>query len=241
MRIAVPFAVVLLAAQVAPALAADAPPPADEAARAGYALGYQIGGDLREQGLDVKADALAKGIADGLAGTEPAMKSEEIQNALMELKRKMVAAQEKQASEQNAKLAGEAKSFLETNAKEPGVATTASGLQYRVVEPGNGKTPEPADQVTVNYKGTLIDGTEFDSSYSRNEPTSFTLDGVIPGWTEGLQLVKEGGKIKLFVPPDLAYGDSGPLAGRVLIFDVELLAVGQPEQSADAPAAGASK
>lgn len=239
MRIAAPFAVVLLAAQVAPVLAADASPPMDETARTGYALGYQIGGDLRGQGIDLKADALAKGIADALADTEPAMKPEEMQNALMELKRKLVAEQEKQAAEQSAKLAEEGKSFLEKNAKEPGVTTTASGLQYRVVEPGKGKTPGPTDQVTVHYKGTLIDGTEFDSSYSRGEPTSFTLDSVIPGWTEGLQLVKEGGKIKLFVPADLAYGDSGQLAGRVLIFDVELIAVGQPEPPANAPAAEA--
>ena len=237
MRIAAPFAVVLLAAQVAPVIAADTPP-ADETARTSYALGYQIGGDLREQGIDLKADEIAKGIADALAGTEPAMKPEEIQSALMELKRKLVAEQEKQASEQSAKLIEEGKSFLEKNAKEPGVTTTASGLQYIVVEPGKGKTPGPTDQVTVHYKGTLIDGTEFDSSYSRGEPTSLTLDGVIPGWTEGLQLIKEGGKIKLFIPADQAYGDSGPLADRVLIFDVELIAVGQPEQPADAPAAG---
>lgn len=232
MRIAVPFAVVLFAAPFAPVLAADTPPPADEAARAGYALGYQIGGDLREQGIDLKADALAKGIADALAGTEPAMKPEEMQGALMELKRKLVAEQAKQASEQSAKLAEEGKRFLEKNAKEPGVTTTASGLQYRIVEPGKGKTPGPTDQVTVQYKGTLMDGTEFDSSYTRGEPASFALDGVIPGWTEGLQLIKEGGKITLFVPAELAYGDNGHLAGQVLIFDVELLAVGQPEPPA---------
>lgn len=119
--------------------------------------------------------------------------------------------------------------FLAENAKKPGVQQTPSGLQYIIVNPGEGRSPKATDTVKVNYRGTLIDGTEFDSSYKRNEPIEFPLNGVIPGWTEGLQLVKEGGKIQLFIPSNLAYGPRG--AGGVigpdetLIFEVELLKV----------------
>jgi len=121
------------------------------------------------------------------------------------------------------------KAFLAENATKPGVKQTASGLQYKSVEPGTGKAPKATDTVKVNYRGTLLDGTEFDSSYKRNEPIEFPLNGVIPGWTEGLQLIKEGGKILLFIPPNLAYGSRG--AGGVigpdqtLVFEVELLKV----------------
>ena len=119
--------------------------------------------------------------------------------------------------------------FLKTNASKPGVHTTPSGLQYLVLEEGKGKSPKATDTVLVHYKGNLLDGTEFDSSYKRNEPISFPLNGVIPGWTEGVQLMKEGGKMQLFIPSNLAYGSRG--AGGViapdstLVFDIELLKV----------------
>jgi FKBP-type peptidyl-prolyl cis-trans isomerase len=119
--------------------------------------------------------------------------------------------------------------FLKANASKPGVHTTPSGLQYLVLEEGKGKSPKATDTVLVHYKGNLLDGTEFDSSYKRNEPISFPLNGVIPGWTEGVQLMKEGGKIRLFIPSNLAYGSRG--AGGVippdstLVFDIELLKV----------------
>ncbi len=119
------------------------------------------------------------------------------------------------------------KAFLAENATKPGVQQTASGLQYLLLEPGKGKTPAATDTVKVNYRGTLLDGTEFDSSYKRNEPIEFPLNRVIPGWTEGLQLVKEGGKIRLFIPSQLAYGSRGAGGAigpdETLIFDVELL------------------
>jgi len=121
------------------------------------------------------------------------------------------------------------KAFLAENAKKPDVKQTASGLQYQILEPGKGKAPKATDTVLVNYRGTLLDGKEFDSSYKRNEPIEFPLNRVIPGWTEGVQLIKEGGKIRLFIPPDLAYGargagaDIGP--NETLIFEVELLKV----------------
>lgn len=119
--------------------------------------------------------------------------------------------------------------FLKENAGKPGVHTTPSGLQYKVITEGHGKSPKATDTVLVHYRGTTIDGTEFDSSYKRNEPISFPLNGVIPGWTEGVQLMKEGGKIQLFIPSNLAYGSRG--AGGViapdstLVFDIELLKV----------------
>jgi FKBP-type peptidyl-prolyl cis-trans isomerase FkpA len=121
------------------------------------------------------------------------------------------------------------RAFLKENASKPGVKTTSSGLQYLVLEEGKGKSPKATDTVLVHYKGNLLDGTEFDSSYKRNEPISFPLNGVIPGWTEGVQLMKEGGKIRLFIPSNLAYGSRG--AGGIippdstLVFDIELLKV----------------
>ena len=136
--------------------------------------------------------------------------------------------QKNQAAElQKAAAAGSA--FLAENAKRPGVTTTASGLQYKVLTPGTGKKPTANDTVTVNYRGTLVDGTEFDSSYSRGQPATFPVEGVIAGWTEALQLMQEGSKWQIVIPPKLAYADQGPLAGQVLVFDVELLKVGPPE------------
>jgi FKBP-type peptidyl-prolyl cis-trans isomerase len=108
------------------------------------------------------------------------------------------------------------------------VTTTASGLQYKIISAGTGKKPTAADTVTVNYRGTLIDGAEFDSSYARGKPATFPLNGVIAGWTEGVQLMQEGGKAQLVIPPALAYGDKGELAGQVLVFEVELIKVGPP-------------
>jgi FKBP-type peptidyl-prolyl cis-trans isomerase FkpA len=121
------------------------------------------------------------------------------------------------------------KAFLSDNATKPGVKQTPSGLQYQILEPGAGKAPKATDTVLVNYRGTLLNGTEFDSSYKRNKPIEFPLNGVIPGWTEGVQLIKEGGKVRLFIPPNLAYGSRGAGGAigpdETLIFEVELLKV----------------
>ena len=179
---------------------------------------------------------MMKGIEDALSGAEAMMKPEEMRSTLMELKQKIVAEQKKKAEEQAQEVAEQGKKFLEDNAKQPGVVTTESGLQYQIVEEGSGKSPAATDQVTVNYRGTKVDGTEFDSSFKRGKPTSFPLNGVVKGWTEGLQLIKEGGKIKLFIPPELAYGNRGPLANQTLIFDVDLISVGEPAK-AQAPEA----
>ena len=139
----------------------------------------------------------------------------------------MIMAQENSSSASSNLAKGQ--TFLKENSSKPGVHTTPSGLQYKVVTEGHGKSPKATDTVLVHYRGTTIDGTEFDSSYKRNEPISFPLNGVIPGWTEGVQLMKEGGKVQLFIPSNLAYGSRG--AGGViapdstLIFDIELLKV----------------
>jgi len=210
----------------------------DDTARVNYSLGYQIGGDFKRQGIEMDAEAVIKGIEDALSGAEPMMSPQEMHATLTELKRKVVA-DERTKQRKNRRTAelqylAEGKKFMEENAAKPDVKTTASGLQYRIIEAGKGKAPGPADQVTVNYRGTLINGNEFDSSYQRNEPSTFALNGVIKGWTEGLQLIKEGGKIQLFIPPPLAYGERGPMAHRTLIFDVELISVGGGKQAGSA-------
>lgn len=198
----------------------------DETAKINYSLGYQIGGDFKRQGIEINAAAVVKGIEDALSGGQPLMSPPDMHTTLAELKHKVTA--EQRSMKRNAELQyiEEGKKYLQENAAKPGVKTTASGLQYQIVEAGTGKTPTKTDQVTVNYRGTLINGQEFDSSYSRGEPATFKLSGVIPGWTEGLQLIQEGGKIKLFIPPQLAYGRRGPLGHRTLLFDVELISVG---------------
>jgi len=207
-------------------LAAEPAQLEDESARLNYSLGYQIGGDFKRQGIRLDGPAIVKGIEDALADAEPLLPVEEMRSTLMEMRRKLVAQQRAAAAEAEQKKVEEGRKYLAENAAKPGVITTESGLQYEIIEPGTGKTPTATDRVTVHYRGTLVDGSEFDSSYSRGEPTSFRLDGVIKGWTEGVQLVKEGGKIRLVIPPELAYGERGALAHQTLLFDVELISVG---------------
>ena len=229
------ISVALLAAASGSLYAEDTLKLEDDTARINYSLGYQIGGDFKRQGVEMNAAAIVKGIEDALAGTEPMLPRDEMHATLMELKRKVVAEERtqlrKNRRETELEYLAEGKKFMEENAAKPGVKTTASGLQYKIVEAGTGKSPKPTDEVTVNYRGTLINGNEFDSSYQRGEPAKFRLDNVIKGWTEGLQLVKEGGKIQLFIPPRLAYGDRGPMGHRTLIFDVELISVGGDKQA----------
>ena len=207
----------------------------DRTARINYSLGYQIGGDFKRQGIEMDADAVVKGIEDALSGAKPLMPQKAMNGILLEVKRKVVDDERKKLSQNRREMElqylDEGKRFMQENATKPGVKTTASGLQYKIIDAGKGKTPKPSDQVTVNYRGNLIDGKEFDSSYKRGEPSSFRLNGVIKGWTEGLQLINEGGKIQLFIPDYLAYGGRGPLAHRTLIFDVELISVGENKQA----------
>lgn len=234
MSIATFLGFALLAVPVGMVSAAETMSLDDDTARINYSLGYQIGGDFKRQGIELNSAAVVKGVEDALSGADPLMTPEDMSKTLTKLKTKIVAEQKRRAAEQQGQMIAEGKKFLEENANKPGVARTESGLQYEIVEPGTGKTPSPTDKVTVNYRGTQVNGEEFDSSYSRGKPATFQLNGVIKGWTEGLQLIKEGGKIKLFIPSELAYGGRGPLAHRTLIFDVELISVGAEPEKAEA-------
>ena len=192
----------LLAFTATTAFAADPAPLADEASKQSYALGYQIGRDLR--GVTLNESAVVRGLQDGASGAKPALSPEEIVALMKTLQQQADAEQQKRQTAELAKTAAAGNAYLAENAKQAGVVTTKSGLQYRIVKPGTGRKPMAEDTVTVNYRGTLIDGAEFDSSYSRGQPASFPLNGVIAGWTEGLQQVQEGGTIELVIPPALA-------------------------------------
>jgi len=201
----------------------------DQTARDSYALGYQFGDTLRQRNLNVSQDSLAAGIKDALSNAQPQMSAEDISATLLDLNKRVLAARQlkrKQSAEKN-RLEGAA--FLAENAKKEGVITLPSGLQYEVIKEGTGKTPQATDTVVVNYRGTEVDGREFDSSYRKGKPAAFRVNGVIPGWTEALQLMKEGAKWKLFIPENLAYGERGPLADKTLIFEVELISVQPPK------------
>ena len=210
--------------------AQDKPDLTNPKQKASYAIGLDIATSLKRQELDLDVKALTTGIADGLAGN-PALTEEQQRAVLMEFQKTLMdkaAEKQKTAAGTNLK-AGEA--FLAENAKKEGVKTTASGLQYKVIKSGAGPSPKPTDVVKVHYHGTLIDGTIFDSSVQRNTPATFPVNGVIPGWTEALQLMKVGDKWQLVIPAKLAYGEEGPGPigpNSVLIFEVELLGIEKP-------------
>ncbi len=198
-----------------------------------YAIGMDMGGSLKRNAIDVDIDALVKGLKDALAGGKMMMTEQEQRETLMAFQKEFQAKQQEKMKTLAEKNKKEGEAFLAENKKKPGVKTLPSGLQYKVITEGKGASPKETDTVTVNYRGTLIDGTEFDSSYKRNEPATFPVKGVIKGWTEALQLMKVGAKWQLFVPSSLAYGERG--AGGVigpnatLIFEVELLKIGPKE------------
>ena len=211
------------------AFAADAPALSSDKEKISYSIGMDIGGNLKRQSIELDPDLLAKGFKDSYTGGKTLLTEEESRQVIQNFQKQLMAKQAetmKQAAEKNK---AEGEKFLAGNKGKDGVKTTASGLQYKVIKEGAGKTPTADNTVEVHYKGTLIDGTEFDSSYKRNQTATFPVAGVIPGWTEGLQLMKEGGKYQLFVPSNLAYGERG--AGRdigpnaTLIFEVELISV----------------
>ncbi len=212
----------------------------DETTRINYSLGYQIGGDFKRQKVEMDAEAVVQGIRDALADGQPQMSRPEMHSTLMGLKQKVVAEQRAQRKQREIEQIAAGKKFMQENAQKEGVVTTSSGLQYMVLQEGSGTSPGPSDLVSVNYRGSKIDGMEFDSSFKRGKPASFKLNAVIKGWGEGLQLMKEGGKLQLFISPELAYNHRGPLAHQTLIFEVELLSVGEPEAK-EAPAPKAAE
>jgi len=201
----------------------------DQKEKLNYVIGVDIGKALQKQGVPIDPELVAKGIKDAVSGGKLLMTDHEIQETMMAFQKEMRAKQEeanKQAGEKNKK---EGQTFLEANKTKEGITTLPSGLQYKVVKAGTGKRPKATDTVVTHYKGTLLDGNEFDSSYKRNQPATFKVNGVIRGWTEALQLMEEGAKWILYVPATLAYGDRG--AGQkigphaTLIFEVELISI----------------
>ena len=205
--------------------APDASPGADvpldtDVRRASYAIGQDIANSL--VGIEDKLDrpALVRGLSDALADVSPALTEMEMRDAIMAFNEMLTAAQAE--DDDDARAASDA--FLADNADKDGVMTTESGLQYEVLREGDGETPEEGQQVEVHYRGTLVDGTEFDTSYG-GDPATFSLGGVIPGFAEAIMLMKVGGHLRAFIPADLGYGDSGPGPGQVLIFEIELIGI----------------
>jgi FKBP-type peptidyl-prolyl cis-trans isomerase FklB len=197
--------------------------------RISYTIGLNIGQDFARQEMEIDTDVLVLGVIDALGEKEPRMTQEEMAAEVQTYQQEMRAKQEARLKEVTDKNVEEGKAFLVENAKKDGVVVLESGLQYKVIEPGQGAKPTADSMVKVHYKGTLVDGAEFDSSYRRGQPASFPVGGVIPGWTEALLLMQEGAKWQLFIPSELAYGERG--AGQdigpnaVLIFDVELISI----------------
>lgn len=218
--------IVLLAGQV---VADETQTLKTEKEKLSYSIGMEIGSNLRRQAIHVEVDLLLKGLRDGFSGDKTLLSPEEVRKVLTTFQKEMVAKQKEEARVLGEKNKKEGEAFLAENKKKPGVVTLPSGLQYKVIKAGTGKKPKGTDTVKTHYRGTLLDGTEFDSSYRRGEPATFPVKGVIPGWTEALQLMEEGAKWQLFIPPHLAYGErgAGPVIGpnATLIFEVELLSV----------------
>jgi FKBP-type peptidyl-prolyl cis-trans isomerase FklB len=190
-----------------------------------YIIGMDIGNKLKKQSVDVEPNILAKGVKDALIGGKPLLNEQEIRETMTAFQKELMAKREALGNKNKE----QGDTFLAENKKKEGVKTLPSGLQYKVIKAGTGKKPKLSDTVTTHYRGILIDGTEFDNSYKRGRPATFQVSGVIPGWREALQLMEEGAKWQLFIPPNLAYGERG--AGDVigpnatLVFEIELVSI----------------
>ncbi len=216
----------------------------DQKDKVSYSIGLDIGNTFKKQKMDINADVLAAGMKDALTAAKPLMSEEQIKETMQafsqEMREKQTSVRKEAASKNTA--AGE--KFLVENKGKEGVKFTPSGLQYKVLKEGNGARPKETDTVETNYRGTLIDGTEFDSSYKRGKPETFPVNGVIKGWTEALQMMKVGSKYQFFIPANLAYGETG--AGQVigpneaLVFDVELLSIKKNDAVQTSPPGGAT-
>jgi len=202
-----------------------------------YALGMNIatglGANLKSQGVEVDWNLLAQGLKDGASGGKTRLTEQESKAVLTEVQNEVRKEQQEKMKATADKNKADGQAFLEANKSKEGVKTTASGLQYKVITEGTGPKPTASDTVVCNYRGTLIDGKEFDSSYKRGEPATFPVGGVIKGWTEALQMMPVGSKWQLFIPSDLAYGERGAGAeigpDSTLIFEVELMSIKPPE------------
>jgi FKBP-type peptidyl-prolyl cis-trans isomerase len=241
--LAVAAGILLAACGPKPAEKQDASALATDEQKISYIMGVNVGSQMKADDFKLDTSAFIGGVEDIMAGKEPRLSDEEAMTIVKSYQEKQQAqkeAEHKLTAEKNLK---EGQQYLAENAKKEGVKVLASGMQYRVVTAGTGATPKADDTVEVHYKGTLLDGTEFDSSYSRNQTETVGVSQVIPGWVEALQLMKEGDKWALAIPPDLAYGPGGSGAAigpnQVLLFDVELVKV-VDKNAAEQPAAEAS-
>ncbi|MEO6183359.1 MAG: FKBP-type peptidyl-prolyl cis-trans isomerase [Verrucomicrobiota bacterium] len=211
---------------------AEAKPEKVDKEKVSYAIGMNVGTSIKRQSIDVNVDTLAKAIKDVIAGNATQITEQEAQQAIMAMQNELKTKRDEEnkiAGEKNKK---EGEAFLVENGKKTGVTTTTNGLQYKVITEGKGAKPKLSDTVTAHYRGRLLNGTEFDSSYKRNQPTDFPVTGVIKGWTEALQLMNVGSKWELYIPATLAYGeraqgkDIGP--NSTLIFEIELIGIKAP-------------
>lgn len=193
-----------------------------------YAIGNNIGKNFISQDLDLSMDEFMKGVKDGIKGTSQ-LTEDEIAKVISDLQQELVAKQKEKLAKAGENNKTEGEEFLSGNKNKEGVITTSSGLQYKVIKKGDGNTPTRDDEVTVHYRGYYIDGKEFDSSYKRNQPATFPVTGVIPGWTEALLLMQEGDKLELYIPYNLAYGEQGKPPTiepyKTLLFEVELIKI----------------
>jgi len=236
---------VALACALAAAAAQPPNKPDNDTDRLSYSLGYQMGQDLRTQQIGLREAALKQGIEDALSDTAPALDAAEMQSLLSGMKRGIREAQQRkrveklQAEREEAeRRRREGAAYMANNAGKPEVVQTPSGLQYRVIGKGDGRRPRLGDRVRVNYRGTLIDGTVFDVSASDGLPSVFAVNRVLRGWTEALQMMREGDRWELVIPPDLAYGRRGVLADQTLVYDLELVNI-EPSRTAVPPATAA--
>jgi FKBP-type peptidyl-prolyl cis-trans isomerase FklB len=203
----------------------------EEKDRVSYSIGFQIGGDMRQQGRDIDTASLLKGIEDALSAEDPQLSPAEMKSTLLEMKREIEAKQRQQKQAAVEQYRGEGREFLAENAKKDGMVVLPSGLQYKVMTEGTGKIPTATDTVTIHYRGTLIDGREFyNSRRGKETPETLHVGAVVKGMSEALQLMKEGARWQLFVPADLAYGERGPVGERAVIFDVELISINKPSE-----------
>lgn len=224
-RMVTVFGVMLLAST---AFAAEKSELTTQLDKESYAIGMDIAISLKRNNVETDPDVLARAIKDVVTGQTTQLTDEEAKKLLSDMQKELVAKKQEQSKALAEKNKAEGAAFLAENSKKEGVKTLPSGLQYKVITEGKGKTPGITDTVTVQYTGRLIDGTEFDSSHKRGQAATFALDGVIKGWTEALQLMNVGSKWEIFIPAELAYGDKGggPIGpNATLIFDVELISV----------------
>jgi FKBP-type peptidyl-prolyl cis-trans isomerase len=203
--------------------------PVSQKDKESYSIGYEVGLSMKADGVEVNFEKLVQGLQDAINDKKAQLGSDEMKKLIVGLKKKARETQTRAIQAQNAKNAEASRTFFEENKKREGIMTTESGLQYRVLQEGSGASPKSEDFVKVNYRGTFLDGKEFDNSYAKGEPLRIQMDRVIKGWKEALPMMKVGSRWQLFVPPELGYGDRsyGPIQpNSALIFEVELISVG---------------